>query len=62
MERLDPLQLASVLATTSISNIAGLLAADPTWKARAADCLAHDIAARLSAPAEPDRDQLALPL
>ncbi len=62
MEHLEAQTLASILASTSTSSIAGLLAADQTWKARAADQLARDIVYRLSQPAQADRNQLALPL
>lgn len=61
MERLDPLNLAAVLASTSTSRIAGLLAADPVYKSRSAELLAQDIARRLN-DVPPDRNQLILPL
>lgn len=61
MERLDPLTLAAVLASTSTSRLAGLLAADPVYKSRSAELLAQDIARRLN-DVPPDRNQLNLPL
>lgn len=59
---LDPDVLSSILRTTCASAIAGLLAADPTFKSRAADFLARDIVTRLKPPVESDRNQLQLPL
>ncbi|MFL0588336.1 DUF6771 family protein [Sphingomonas olei] len=61
MERLEAQTLASILASTSSSNIADLLSADHTWKARAADQLARDIVRRLNEPAQIDCNQLRLP-
>jgi hypothetical protein len=62
MSRLDPSELAAVLIAMPVSQIAGLLAASPDWKARAAAALAADIVTRLEAPSPPDRDQLSLHL
>lgn len=61
MEHIEPRALASILESTSASSIAGLLAADHTWKARAANQLAQDIVRRLNQPAQADRNQLPLP-
>lgn len=61
MERFDPAALANIIATTSTSKLAGLLAADPPYKQRAAEQLARDIIERIDAP-QPDRNQLHLPL
>lgn len=62
MERIDINDLADILVGTSVSTLAGLLAADPACKAKAAHNLACDIVTRLDMPAEPDRNQLRLPL
>lgn len=62
MTRLDPSELADVLASLPASQIAGLLAASPDWKARAAAVLADDIVMRLEGPPPADKDQLTLRL
>lgn len=61
MDRLETQRLADILASTSTSRLAGLLAADPTYKADAAYLVARDIARRLNGPAI-DQNQLTLPL
>lgn len=60
MTQLNASELAAVLATVPVSQIAGLLAASPDWKARAAAALAADIVMRLDAPTPADRNQLSL--
>jgi hypothetical protein len=62
MTRFDPLDLAQVLTALPASRIAGLLAASPDWKERAAISLANDIVASLEAPPRPRKDQLTLRL
>lgn len=61
MNRLEEQEIAAALRETSASTVAGLLAADPVWRARAADRLAHDIVTRIATP-QVDRNQLRLPL
>lgn len=61
MARIEQQEIAAALRATSASTVAGLLAADPVWRARAADHLAHDIVTRITTP-QPDRNQLRLPL
>ena len=62
MTRLDPSELADVLVSLPIDQIAGLLAASPDWKARAAAALASDIVTRLEGEPTVDKDQLTLRL
>ena len=62
MTRLDASELADVLASLPASQIAGLLAASPDWKARAAAALANDIVTRLNGEPPVDKDQLTLRL
>ncbi len=61
MDGIEARTLAEIIASTSTSKLAGLLAADTSYKERAAERLARDILYRLRQP-EPDRDQLNLPL
>lgn len=61
MAQLEEQEIAAALRATSASTVAGLLAADPTSRERAAGLLAHDIVARITCP-QPDRNQLRLPL
>ncbi|KQM20182.1 hypothetical protein ASE73_07625 [Sphingomonas sp. Leaf24] len=61
MDNIEPRTLAEIIASTSTSKLAGLLAADPAYKGRAAERLARDILYRLNQP-QPDRNQLNLHL
>jgi hypothetical protein len=61
MDEIEPRTLAEIIASTSTSKLAGLLAADAPYKRRAAERLAHDILCRLKQPQQ-DHNQLSLPL
>lgn len=62
MTRIEPSRLSALLLDTPAWARLGLAVRDPALRARAADAIAGDIAARIDAPPPPDRDQLALPL
>lgn len=62
MIRLNPSELAEVLASMPISQIAGLLTASPGWKERAAIALSNDIVSRIEGLPPVDKDQLTLRL
>ncbi len=61
VERIDPSALASILAMTSTSRLAGLLCADQDFKDRAVHMIARSIVERINESPRPDRNQLSLP-